>query len=46
MGFQMRLVNRWQINEIKMQEGGPRWCAAGSASSKVAGQRKSTTAEK
>lgn len=46
MGFPMRLVNRWQINLIKIQKGGPRWCAVSSASSEEAGQRKSAAAGK
>ena len=40
MDFPMRLVNRWHIDVIKIQEGGPRRCAVSSASSEEAGQRK------
>lgn len=46
IGFPMRLVNRRQINVVKIQEGSPRWCALSFAHSEEAGQTKSVTAGK
>lgn len=44
-GFPTRLVNRRQINVVKIQEA-PRWCALSFACSEEAGQTKSATAGK
>lgn len=41
IGFPKRLVNRRQINVVKIQEGSPRWCALRFACSEEAGQTKS-----
>lgn len=36
--FTLRLVNRRQINVVKVQEGSPRWCALSFGHSEEAGQ--------